>query len=428
MAEPGRVAVHRSIFVRLVVVMLVMAASLLTMVALFFFVFVRPVLGEHHNRSLGELTRVLARAQLGPEEAAAVAARLDMPIRYEGPAGAWATSDVVPTVAQARAGAERCVVQPAPDGGAYVFRWEFLRPLEEAHTKFVVLQLGLIVAVVLVAHWTLSRALRPLRDLQGGVTRLSEGDLDVVVESRTKDELGALTDAFNGMARRVRDMVRARDQLLLDVSHELRSPITRMKVALELLPPGEKTTRLLLDVGELEAMVNELLELERLRDGRAIDLAPVDLVPLLRDVAASFADRAPGVRFEPTADRLEVPVDAAKLRRALGNVIENAVKYSLPDSQPVVLRAERRGDVVELRVIDDGPGIPDLDLPRLFEPFFRVDRSRSKKTGGFGLGLSLCRRILQAHGGEVVARNNDGRRGATFVVTIPLAQDRPPSP
>lgn len=417
MAE--RLPFHRSIFARLIAVMLLMAVSLLLMVACFFLVVIGPALSEHHSRSVLELTRALAASGLDAERGRAISERLSLSIRYEGPAGAWTTSAALPSLAEARArGGHDLLVQPAPDGGAYLFGLEFRRPLEEAHTQLVVLLLVLIVGVVLVAHVVMSRALRPLRALQEGVARLSGGDLDVTVERRSADELGELTVAFNDMARRVREMVRARDQLLLDVSHELRSPLTRMKVALALLPEGEKIERLLADVAELEQMVGGLLELERLRDGRALQRESLDLAPLLREVAAAFADAAPGVRVE-VPESLVLEADPQKLRTALRNVVENAVKYSLPDSAPVTLSAERRGDAVVVQVVDDGPGIPDSDLPRLFEPFFRVDRSRSKKTGGYGLGLSLCQRIVQAHGGDVVARNNTGRRGATFVLTVP---------
>lgn len=421
MPDPRRIPPHRSIFVRLVAVMVGMAASLLLLVALFFFVVVGPVLSEHHRSTLRELTRLLARDGLAPAEGRRLAAALSMPIRYEGPAGAWTTSAALPTLAEARAatGAHDHVVVPAADGGAYLFAWDFRRPLEEAHTQLVLLLLALIAAVVVVAHAVLSRALRPLRTLQAGVARLGAGDLEVVVEPRARDELGALTCAFNDMVRRVRDMLRARDQLLLDVSHELRSPLTRMKVALALLPADDKTARLVADVDELERMVGGLLELERLRDGGALRRAAVDLAALARQIAAAFADARPGVRVEVAGEPLVVDGDEEKLRAALRNLVENAVKYSLPDSAPVALSLERAGAAVVVRVVDDGPGVPEADLPRLFEPFYRADRSRSRRTGGYGLGLSLCRRIVEAHGGQVVAGNNAGRRGATFSVTLP---------
>ena len=113
-------------------------------------------------------------------------------------------------------------------------------------------------------------------------------------------------------------------------------------------------------------------------------------------------------------------IDREKIKTVLRNLLENARKFSLPDSRPVEIAVEEDGSAILVRVRDDGPGIPDADLPNLFEPFYRVDRSRSRKTGGYGLGLSICKRIMEAHGGSIAVTNNEGR-GATFVLTFPTA-------
>jgi signal transduction histidine kinase len=280
------------------------------------------------------------------------------------------------------------------------------------------LLLFVIVAVIFTAHAVLKRLLRPLRSLGEGVARLGEGQLDVAIERRTQDEFGVLTDAFNRMARRVSDMIRARDQLLLDVSHELRSPLTRLKVALELLPDGEKKARMAVDIAEMEAMIRELLELERLRDGRGVRIRRQDLMGILREEAARFADRPAGVRLVSAAQQILADVDADKARTVLRNLLENAFKYSLPDSRAVQICVQHSDSTIAVQVIDDGPGIPPGDVHNLFEPFFRVDRSRSKKTGGYGLGLSICKRIMEAHGGSIAATNNL-HRGATFTMVFP---------
>ncbi len=138
-------------------------------------------------------------------------------------------------------------------------------PRGTAHLGLLVLLLFVIAGVVLAAHLVLGHLLRPLRILSDGVARLGEGELDVHLPPSTPDEFGRLTDAFNNMVGSVKDMIGARDQLLIDVSHELRSPLTRMKVALELLPDDGERARLAGDVAEMERMVTELLELERLR-------------------------------------------------------------------------------------------------------------------------------------------------------------------
>jgi signal transduction histidine kinase len=225
------------------------------------------------------------------------------------------------------------------------------------------------------------------------------------------------------MVARVREMLGARDQLLLDVSHELRSPITRMKVALELVPDSDAKARLAADVREMEAMVTELLELERLRDGRSIRKDRVDLAALVTTVAASFDGRHPPVRVLPATERIDVDADARMIAIVIRNLVDNAVTHSLRDSGPVTVQVSRQGDEVEVSVSDDGPGIPDAEAAHIFEPFYRVDRSRSRRTGGYGLGLSICKRVVASHGGRinVTARRP---RGTTFTVTLPAVAQR----
>ena len=227
------------------------------------------------------------------------------------------------------------------------------------------------------------------------------------------------------MAARVKEMVQARDRLLVDVSHELRSPLTRMKVALALLPDSSKKAQAEADVAEMEALTTGLLELERLRDGRVLRVATVDLVALLHDAAAPYGGTAPGVLVSAAAPAMPLELDADGIRTVLRNLLENAVKYALPDSRPIRVLASATADAATVVVEDDGPGIPDEDLARIFEPFFRVDPSRSRKTGGYGLGLSICKRIVEAHGGVIEALPV-APRGARFVITLPVSRAIPP--
>lgn len=421
-------AVHRSVFAKLVVIMLVMAFCLTGLVVGFFLHVVNPEVGASVDRMLGDYARRIAADSPGLEEARRLSTRLDVRIRYEGPAGAWTTDESLPTIAEAVAKSRRGFMDlswgrsrylvTGPDGGRYLFAWEFGRRTKAAHDRLLVLLLTAMILVFLAAHLVLSRALRPLRALQDGVARLSEGDLDVVLENRTRDEFGVLTAAFNQMVARVKERVQARDQLLLDVSHELRSPLTRLKVALALLPDSAKKAQAERDAAEMEAMVSELLEFERLRDPRALRITREDLVALLREAARAHESGPPGVRVSAAPPEIPLDLDADGVRTVLRNLLGNAVKYSLPDSRPVEVSAARDGSSLVVQVKDDGSGIPDADLERLFEPFFRVDRSRSRKTGGYGLGLSICKRIVEAHGGRITAANNPGR-GACFTLTFP---------
>lgn len=430
-----RPALHRSVFGKLVVIMLVMAFCIIGLVLGFFIHFVNPMVGATVEGMLGDYGRRIAADAPDLQEARSLATRLHVQIRYEGPDGAWTTDEGLPTIAQvlARPGSDDWLnpvwgrsgyLVNAPNGGHYLFAWEFGQQAHAAHDRLLLLLLGLMIAVFVAAHLVLSRALRPLRALQDGVGRLSAGDLDVVLASCTRDEFGALTEAFNRMAARVKEMLRARDQLLLDVSHELRSPLTRLKVALALLPDSPRKAQAEADVAEMEAMTTELLELERLRDGRTPRNTRADLVALLRDAAQAYADTPPGVRVSASPPEISLDLDVDGLRTVLRNLLGNAAKYSLPDSRPIELSVTRAGDSLIVRVVDDGPGIPDKDLASVFEPFFRVDRSRSRRTGGYGLGLSICKRIVEAHGGRIEAANNPGR-GACFTLTFGVPAARP---
>ena len=402
-----------SVFAKLVTIMLAMAISLLAVVIAFFAMIVSPTMNQATEAVFREYIAEVAARGLDLEEARKLADRANIQVRYEGPRGSWTTRNWMPSAAEAREQGHFLghgyYVVPAPGGGAYVFGWMFRRSMIDVHNMLLALLLGIMIAVILITHLVLRHLLRPLRTLGDGVARLSEGQLDVALPNPTRDEFGALTGAFNQMVGRVRDMIRARDQLLLDVSHELRSPLTRLRVALELLPDDQNRRHMKNDLAEMELMIAELLELERLRDGRGIKFARHDLVAIAREFP---------VRVTSSAPQLFAEVDAEKMRIVIRNLLENAQKYATNAE----IELTSSDDAVILRVRDDGPGIPEADLANLFEPFFRVDRSRTKAhAAGYGLGLSICKRIIEAHGGTIEASNNVDR-GATFTVVIPSVE------
>jgi signal transduction histidine kinase len=426
-AHDSGFSVRRSVFAKLVAVMITMAASLLLLVGGFFWFVVSPTLNSTIDRVLEDQARAIAAASPDVETAKRLGARLGIDVRFEGPVNRWSTTTDLPSIDDVRQrqlsrwsrllrGRRYYIV--AAQGGSYLFAWNVPRAMQGAHATLLRLLLLVMAAVVLTAHTVIQRLLRPLRGLTEGVTRLGAGDLDVVLPNPTRDEFGRLTDAFNRMVDRVREMIAARNQLLLDVSHELRSPLTRMKVALELMPSSEQRSGLAADVAEMEYMIAELLELERLRGGRGISPVRQNLAPIIRDVAGTFEGTPPGVHVAIHSSELPVDVDAEKMRVVVRNLVDNAVKYSFPDSRAVEISARQNGEQVILSVTDDGPGVPDTDVANVFDPFFRVDRSRSKRTGGFGLGLSISKRIVEAHGGTIAAENN-ATRGASFTVRLP---------
>lgn len=414
---------RNSIFSKLLATMIAMVAILVVMVAGFFVLVVFPDLSLTSEHALREYTRILTAGTPSLESARNISKIAHVEIRYRGPDGDWTTSGALPTIAEVREGRVRSsfgrhfYLEDAPQGGTYLVAWNLADQMHATHVKLLWMLLGLIVFVVLAAYWIQRSHLRPVRTLSDGITRMSGGDLDVALPVAGRDEFAILTEGFNDMVARVKQMIQARDQLLLDVSHELRSPITRLKVATALLPDGAEKEGMDADLNEMEAMIAELLQLERLRNPNGLRRTRQDLVLLLREVARTFDGRSPGVQVTAIPDVIPIDVDGEKIRTVLRNLLENAFKYSLPDSRPIFVSAEQTDETVIVQVQDDGVGVPEAQRSDIFEPFFRIDPSRSKKTGGYGLGLSICKRITEAHGATIRVENNRGR-GCCFIVTF----------
>jgi len=303
----------------------------------------------------------------------------------------------------------------------------------------------ILVVVALVTLPTARHISRPLERLTEAVRRLGGGDLSARVSptqsARVRrrwwnrhrgDELEELTRAFNEMADRVERLVRGQRELLANVSHELRSPLTRIRVALELLPPDVASEARLrgveADLADLDRLIEDILTTARLDEaGLPTRLDALDARGVLMDVAERARHDAL-LEGKPVhvVDGPPVPLtaDGALLRRAVWNLVENAAKYGAP---PITLSAERMGDQVTLSVADDGPGIPAAERERVFTPFYRGDRARaSGPARGLGLGLTLARRIAEVHGGRiaVAAASTAGgtERGCRVVITLPADQ------
>lgn len=414
-------SLRSSIFAKLLATMLGMIAILVLMVSAFFALVVFPSVSLSSENAVKEYTRLLAANSPSLESAKKISKVAHVEVRYESPGEDWATSASLPSIEQVRQGRMKTspgrhfYLENAPNGGTYLVVWNFADQMHATHVKLLWMLLALIAFVVLTTYWIQKWHLRPVASLSDGMTRISGGDLDVSLPVFGQDEFAQLTTGFNAMVSRVKQMILARDQLLLDVSHELRSPLTRMKVALALLSDDADKAGLSSDLNEMETMIAELLELERLRSTNGLRRVNQDLVPILQEVARSFEGRPPGIRVGTNSKPILLSVDPDRIRSVVRNLLENAFKYSLSDSRPVDLSVRQDDGTVTVRVRDDGVGIPESQMSNIFEPFFRVDPSRSKKSGGYGLGLSICKRITEAHGGTIEAQNNPGR-GASFIV------------
>jgi signal transduction histidine kinase len=345
-------------------------------------------------------------------------------VRVDGPGGTWESDPGMDFP-------ERAFRRSVADGGAGWYRGCFLVRVEKGGTRYyfaadahhmadgrwqyLALLILLLSLVLMGAFMAMRRVLFPLRFLTAAVERLGRGELGHQVPIfRGRDELGELARAFNAMSTRLKEMVRSREQLLLDASHELRSPLTRLKVALEMAPDGMAKESMRGDLSEMEAMIAEILEAARLdsANGR-LNLEDTDLRALVSEIARLFQGRPPGLRVQ-SADAGAGPrarVDRERVKKVFANVLDNALKYSQDQARPVEVDfAEGNGEVT-LRIRDYGVGIPEEEIPKLFEPFYRVDRSRSRDTGGYGLGLSLCKRIMEAHGGRIAISSLAGLSG-----------------
>jgi signal transduction histidine kinase len=189
----------------------------------------------------------------------------------------------------------------------------------------------------------------------------------------------------------------------------MRSPLARMKVALEFLPEGKSKNSIQSDLEEMEKMISDILDTARRYHVHGeLKRQKINLIDLLHEILPVFEGQPPGVQYSDLPTSIEIDVDPEQIKTVLNNVVNNAIKFSQPESNAVQISCQRRESYVILRIRDDGIGIPQEELPFIFEPFYRVDKSRSKKTGGYGLGLSLCKTIMGAHGGKIHIESKDG--------------------
>lgn len=275
------------------------------------------------------------------------------------------------------------------------------------------------------------RLLRPLDDIRAGAMRFGAGEFGQSIAlppSRRHDELGELATTINTMGHDIEQMLEAQRALLLAISHELRSPLTRARLNTELLPDTEEVApqrdALLRDLAEMARLISDLLESERLA-GRhaALNREPTDSAQLARDVIDELATTQPAansIRLHAANNLPKLPLDRIRMRLLLRNLLDNALRHSADAPLPVELHLRRTGEAgqgIELEVRDHGPGVPDDQLPHLAQAFFRPDTARTRNAGGVGLGLYLCRLVAQAHGGTFAVRN--AKPGLAVTVTLP---------
>lgn len=422
-----------SVFTKLLVIILATGAAI-TLTVIVGFAFIRFHSITHIDRNLGLYAEYLKRDLGDPpdfQRAVDIAARTGMAIRFDHPGGGWQTAGFPEQLPLERAWTRQrgsdirtghikghVFIRTPHAGGNLVFITP-RRAVEHENAGIVFLAMAAVLAAVLaVAHFFLRRIMNPLRPLKEGVEALGSGRLDHRIPASGRDEFRDLGDAFNLMAARLSGLLHSKEQLLLDVSHELRTPLTRLKVQLEMVPDLEIRQSLHTDVAEMETMITAILEEAKMRNtSAALQLQPTDMADLLNSVVEEYQDRPPGAVCGPSKPATLL-VDGDKMRTVVRNLIDNAVKHTPADGPPVAVSLVSDEAQAAIVVEDRGIGIAAEALPHLFEPFYRADASRSRKTGGFGLGLSICKAIIDAHHGQIRIDSKPGQ-GTRVTVTLP---------
>lgn len=298
---------------------------------------------------------------------------------------------------------------------------------------------GLVLLVAGVASFLAARSVtRPLAELTAATRAFGGGRLDARAKMKRADEIGEVASAFDDMADRVARLLLAERELLANVSHELRTPLARIRVALDLANEAEPSVAveslagIAEDLAELERIVDDVLAAARLahQDGSPASSSfpvrreAIPMTPLVDKSVAKFRSQHPGRRLSVELDR-DLPIvegDPILVRRVIDNLLDNAHKYSNGADDPIAVRATSDAEAVLVEVKDRGVGIAPSDLERVFEPFYRSDRSRTRATGGLGLGLALVKRVVDAHGGTIAIESELGV-GTAVRVRLPTSRD-----
>jgi signal transduction histidine kinase len=318
-------------------------------------------------------------------------------------------------------------MQPSPSRGSLGRISATLGFLQSVWWQFLLA--GTIAGVIslVIARWLARGMTQPMRDMATAARAMETGDYTRRVRTRSRDEVGQLAVAFNRMSAELEVLEQSRRDLVANVSHELKTPITAIRAHLENLAdgveePNRETLQVMLAQTErLGRLVDQLLDLSRLESGEVpLHLEPVALPRLVARVFSEISVGRSVTDIELRADIPEgtlVDADEERLHQVIFNLVDNAVRFTPPGGS-VTVAAEPAGDRVNVSVIDTGVGIAPEHLPRLFERFYRADAARSRDGGGTGIGLAIARSIVEGHGGRISATGEPGL-GATFTFDLP---------
>ena len=427
-----------SIFVKLMVVILIAGLGI-NLAIIFFFGAFRHHVASNYRPHLTRYINYLMKDIGDPpdlQRARQIAADTNMVIAYSSQDRNWSTSNTPISLPEDRmhiwhrgkrviAGSHRgaSVVHIKQESGRLSF---FLPQQPDAEKKIKVISICLllyITALMTGAYFAIRWVLKPLRWLKKGVDQVAQGDLSHRVPLKRSDELRDLSASFNTMTERLQHLIQSKEQLLLDVSHELRTPITRIKVALAMLAESSDRASIEEDLNEIEKKITQLLETARaLNIKSSLQYTSVDLGQLIHKTATMFESETPGIRIAPMPGISPIDLDEELIGQALKNILDNAQKYSPDDAAPIEVAATITDAEVIISVQDKGIGIPEEDLDFVFEPFYRVEKARTPQQDGYGLGLSLAKSIIEAHGGQIRI-SSEPEQGTLVQIHLPRSQD-----
>lgn len=280
---------------------------------------------------------------------------------------------------------------------------------------FAILSAGFVIV-----FFTTCRVLKPIKDIDAGVNEYAKGNFQHHIKKSFNDQLGNLTDSVNSMAEQIKNMLESKRQLLLGISHELRSPIARSKVNLELLQQNKHVDALRQDMNLMQQLIEELIEGERLNNNHtALQLSRFNIGQLISElIQHDFVDK----KIQHAIIDCFIEADMARIKLLLRNVIQNAFTHNKTDAYPKI-RVTQNKTHCAIDITDHGQGIAEEHIPHLTDPFYRADPSRQRQTGGYGLGLYLCSVIVKAHHGHFKISSEVGQ-GTTVHIELPLLQPK----
>ena len=275
---------------------------------------------------------------------------------------------------------------------------------------------GSAAVAILLSAWVLGFTTRPLRRFAAAANRLGIDMNAPSLEEAGPREVRLAAAAFNKMQRRLRAFVEDRTRMLAAVSHDLRTPLTRLRLRAEFIDDDVVRDKMLEDLSEMEAMIGSTLAFAR-DEANKEAIEPLELNAMLARLGEDMRDAGKPVGVTPAPFSIPISGRRMALRRALGNLMENAVKYG----QTAHVAVAVTGENVTITIDDQGPGIPEQEFENVFRPFCRLEASRSRDTGGTGLGLSVANDVIRAHGGEIRLSNRP-EGGLRVTVVLPMEQ------